>query len=29
MKEAGISFTFDPDTGDITNYTEEMTKLYE
>lgn len=29
MAEAGINFTFDATTGDITNYTEEMTKLYE
>ena len=29
MAEAGINFTFDAITGDITNYTEEMTKLYE
>ena len=29
LKEAGIKFKFDPATGDVLNYTEEMTKLYE
>ena len=28
MKKAGVSFTFDPETGNITNYTEEMEKLH-
>ena len=28
MEKAGVSFTFDPETGNITNYTEEMEKLH-
>jgi uncharacterized coiled-coil DUF342 family protein len=28
MAEAGINFTFDAETGDITNYTSEMDKLF-